>query len=412
MTIGLVNLYEHQKLAVERLSSGKILCAGVGTGKSRTALAYFFIKECGGSLMIDGEGEYKPRQKEVPLYIITTARKRDSLEWEDECVPFLLKDTVKVDSWNNITKYTDVSDAFFIFDEQRVVGTGTWVKAFLKIAQKNRWILLSATPGDTWLDYAPVFIANGYYKNITEFRKRHVIYSAYTTYPKVERYVDVGRLIKLKEIILVNMDFIKPLQEHHEYIYCDYDKEKYDTIFYERWDVYNERPIKNISGVFSLMRKVCNSDPSRAEQVKKILNEHQKVIIYYNFDYELEILRKIAKQVDVEKAELNGHYHEPIPKTSSWIYLVQYASGAEAWNCIETNAMIFYSQSYSWKAMEQAAGRISRMNTQFSDLYYYHLSSKAPIDKAIERCLKRKKTFNEKRYGKSVGIIEKQQNNT
>lgn len=406
MTIGLVDLYEHQKLAIEQLTSGKILCAGVGTGKSRTALAYFFIKECGGSLMIDGKGEYKPRQKEVPLYIITTARKRDSLEWEDECVPFLLKDNVKVDSWNNITKYTDISDAFFIFDEQRVVGTGTWVKAFLKITQKNRWILLSATPGDTWLDYAPVFIANGFYRNITEFRKKHVVYSSYTTYPKVERYLDVGRLIKLKEMVLVNMEFIKPMQEHHEYICCDYDKEKYSMIFDNRWDIYNERPIKNISGVFSLIRKVCNSDPSRAEEVKKILRDHPKVIIYYNFDYELDILRKIAKQVGIEKAELNGHYHEPIPSSSNWVYLVQYASGAEAWNCIETNAMIFYSQSYSWKATEQAAGRISRMNTPFSDLYYYHLTSKAPIDKAIERCLKRKKTFNEKRYSKSIGLSD------
>ena len=360
--------------------------------------------------MIDGKGEYIPMQKEIPLYIITTARKRDSHEWEEECIPFQLQDKVKIDSWNNITKYTDISGAFFIFDEQRVVGSGTWVKAFIKIAKNNHWILLSATPGDTWLDYCPVFIANGFYRNRAEFIKRHVQYSNYAKYPKVEKYLDVARLIQLKELILVNMDFIKPMQEHHEYIYCDYDEEKYKTVFTYRWDIYNDRPIKNISGVFSLIRKVCNSDPSRAERVKEILAAHPKVIIYYSFDYELDILRKIAKQMKIEKAELNGHFHDDIPKTSSWVYLVQYSAGAEAWNCIETNTMIFYSQSYSWKATEQAAGRISRMNTSFSDLYYYHLSSRSPIDKAIERCLKRKKTFNEKRYGKSIGLYENNEN--
>lgn len=399
-----IDLYEHQKLAIEQLTSGKILCAGVGTGKSRTALAYFYIKECGGSFPINGEGEYKPREKEIPLYIITTAKKRDSREWEAECIPFLLNENVVVDSWNNIHKYIDISNAFFIFDEQRVVGYGAWVKAFLKIARNNRWILLSATPGDTWLDYAPVFIANGFYRNRTEFIRRHVIQSAYVKYFKVERYVDVARLISLKEMVLVNMDYIKPTQEHHEYIYCNYDKLKYSIVANDRWDIYENRPIKNISGMCSLLRKVCNADPSRAAEVKRLLNEHPKVIIYYNFDYELDILRAIAKQTETPVAELNGHNHQDIPNESHWMYLVQYASGAEAWNCIETNAMIFYSQSYSWKMMEQASGRISRLNTPFSDLYYYHLSSKSGIDKSIERCLKNKKQFNEKRYGKQLGL--------
>ena len=398
-----VELYEHQRLAIQQLSSGKILCAGVGTGKSRTALAFYFTKIGEGKFPINGEEEYKPMQKDVPLYIITTARKRDSHEWEEEAVPFLLSDKIHVDSWNNIHKYIDISGAFFIFDEQRVVGYGTWAKTFIKITQKNKWILLTATPGDTWLDYIPVFIANGFYKSKSEFMKRHVVLSPYTKYPKVQRYLEVGRLIKLKEMILVDMEYAKPVEEHHEYIVCEYNKEKYFKVFDDRWDIFENKPIKNISGVFSLIRRVCNSDPSRIAETKKILSEHPKVIIFYNFDYELDILRNIAKKMGIEKGELNGYFHEPIPTTPQWVYLVQYAAGAEAWNCIETNTMIFYSQSYSWKATEQAAGRISRMNTPFSDLYYYHLTSKSPIDKAIEKCLRQKKTFNESRYSKKIG---------
>ena len=391
-----IELYEHQKLAINQLTSGKILCAGVGTGKSRTALAYFFIKECGGSYPINGEGEYKPMTNPKPLYIITTAKKRDSLDWEKEAIPFGLYEDIKVDSWNNIHKYNNVFDSFFIFDEQHLTGRGAWVKSFLRIAKHNRWILLTATPGDSFIEYLPVFMANGFYKTRGEFIQKHVVTVPYVNYFKVKQYINTARLIQLKEMILVEMEYTKPMEEHHKWVECNYDKGKYELIFKYRWNPYEEKPIENISSVFSLIRKVTNSDPTRKEAVKEILASHPKVIIFYNFDYELDILRSIAKELKIEKAELNGHLHQDIPKTSEWLYFVQYTSGSEAWNCIETNAMIFYSQSYSWKATEQAIGRISRMNTPFSDLYYYHLTSKAPIDRSIKKCLDKKKNFNEK----------------
>ena len=65
-------------MALDRLNNGSILCGDTGSGKSLTALAYYFSKENGGSF----EDEYIP-MKDPPqdLYIITTARKRDTLEW-------------------------------------------------------------------------------------------------------------------------------------------------------------------------------------------------------------------------------------------------------------------------------------------------------------------------------------------
>ena len=166
-----IELRDYQLDAVHRMKNGCILCGGVGSGKSRTSLAYYFTQE-GGCIQ-----PYSPMKKPRDLYIITTARKRDDLEWDEELVPFLLstkpennslyKNKVIIDSWNNIGKYTDVKGAFFIFDEQRVVGSGAWVKSFLKIARWNKWILLTATPGDTYSDYLPVFLANGFFKNRT-----------------------------------------------------------------------------------------------------------------------------------------------------------------------------------------------------------------------------------------------------
>lgn len=403
-----IELYDHQLSAVERLKNGAILVGGVGSGKSRTALAYFYLKVCEGSLEINGQGSFGPMKHPTDLYIITTARKRDTLDWEKECAPFCLtRDRtlsvhdilVTVDSWNNIKKYTNVKNAFFIFDEQRVVGYGAWTHAFLDISRQNKWILLSATPGDCWMDYLPVFMANGYYKSKNEFVKRHVIYAyGFTKFPRIDRYVETKRLERLRNDILVLMDYEKPTTQHHENLLCSYDRTKYRHVMRDRWNPYTDEPIQDVSGLCYTLRRVVNSDQSRIDILESLLKKHPKAIVFYNFNYELEMLRTFAQRIDILCAEWNGHKHELIPECDSWLYLVQYTAGAEGWNCIETDTLIFYSQNYSYKIMQQSAGRIDRMNTPFSDLYYYHLRSTAPIDLAIRKALDNKKDFNESRY--------------
>ncbi|MDD3016635.1 MAG: helicase-related protein [Lactococcus chungangensis] len=409
-----IKLGSHQLLAIDKLKSGSILCGGVGSGKSRTAIAYYFLNECFGKLEINGKGTFTPMKKPKDLYIITTARKRDTLDWEKECAPFLLSTNPKVsicgvkvvvDSWNNIKKYVGVKNAFFIFDEQRVVGSGTWVKAFLKIVKVNHWILLSATPGDTWMDYIPVFIANGFYKNRTEFLRRHVVYNTHTQFPMVDHYVDCGHLAKLKNQIIVYMKYAKKTTAHDIPVAVQFSKEKFDEVAVKRWNAEAKEPIKNVSELYYQMRKVVNSDPSRLKAIYKILERHEKIIVFYNFNYELEALENLAKDLKVPVAEWNGHKHELIPKKNKWIYLVQYTAGAEGWNCIETNCIVFFSQNYSYKIMVQSAGRIDRLNTPFTDLYYYHLLSKSKIDGAIAKALSQKQNFNENKDSREKHML-------
>lgn len=395
----MIQLAENQKTAVCQLKNGSILCGGVGSGKSRTALAYY-LKSCGG---LTSDWDVKKMQEPRDLYIITTAKKRDDLEWEEECAPFVLfRDrensvsgvSVTVDSWNNISKYTNVCGAFFIFDEQRVVGSGKWTKSFLQITKKNKWILASATPGDTWKDYIPVFVANGFYKNRTEFLRQHAVYSRYTKYPKIDRYIETKRLVNFRERILVIMSSVRDAVRIDEQILVDYDKQLYSVV-QKRWNPYEELPIRDVAQFCYLARRVVNSSDGRKEVLARLVRENYRVIIFYNFDYELEIIREIADEVGVYRAEWNGHKHMPIPKDGGWVYIVQYAA-AEGWNCISTNVIIFYSQSYSYKAMVQAAGRIDRMNTPFKELYYYSLVSDSEIDKRIRKALRSKRDFNEK----------------
>lgn len=399
-----ITLRDYQYDAVRRLNTGSILCGGVGSGKSRTALAYYYYRE-GGEL---GTDEYVPmHDPPKDLYIITTARKRDTCEWEGELCPFLLspnpdaslyRNKVIIDSWNNIGKYKNVTGAFFIFDEQRVVGSGAWVKSFLKIARGNDWILLSATPGDKWVDYIPVFIANGFYKNRTEFNNEHVVYKSFTKFPQIDRYLNVGRLNRLRRKILVDMDFNRKTVSHHDDIYCGYDVATYKELVRSRWDPWRNEPIDNASAFCYALRRIVNTDESRQVVLLEIFEKHPRAIVFYNFDYELDILRDIADGNGITYAEWNGHKHQPLPEGDEWMYFVQYTAGAEGWNCVKTDTIIFYSQNYSYRTLVQAEGRIDRLNTPFRDLYYYHLKSRSGIDIAIGRALKDKKMFNETRF--------------
>lgn len=383
-----VTLHPHQEKAIDKLDNGKILCGGVGTGKTIVALAYYVTREA-------------PK----PIYVITTAKKRDELDWEEEAAKFgigpkhSLAGLLTVDSWNNIGKYAHVEGAFFIFDEQRVVGAGPWVKAFLKIAKHNRWILLSATPGDTWLDYAPVFIANGYYKHITDFKQQHVVYKSFSRYPKVDRYIATGRLIRLRHHLLVDMPYVRHTTRHTHIIKVDYDETMTNLAVKRHWNPFTNKPAKDAGEMARITREISNSSLDRLNTVHKLLGKHPRLIIFYNFNYELELLRTLASSVST--AEWNGHRHQEIPDTDRWAYLVQYQSGSEGWNCTTTDTTVFYSLTYSYRMWEQAFGRIDRLNTPYSDLHYYVLRSDSPIDHAVWRALKSKKNFNERDFNPS-----------
>jgi hypothetical protein len=379
-----IELMDHQKEALQFLSNGKILYGGVGSGKSAVALAYYMQHEA-------------PKE----IIVITTAKKRDSLDWLGEAAKFgigaeeeaTVAGLLTIDSWNNIGNYLEVEDAFFIFDEQRLVGHGAWVKNFLKIVKKNRWILLSATPGDTWLDYGPVFIANGWYKNITDYKRQHVLYAPYVRYPQVVGYLGEGKLERLRNEILVEMPYIKHTERILNFLQVGYDKELIKAVQKNRWNVFEDRPIKDVAELWRVMRRIVNSDPSRFEAIQFLLRFHPRLIVFYNFDYELDILRWLGDKTTV--AEWNGHRKQPVPDCEEWVYLVQYSSGSEGWNCTATNTAVLYSLTYSYKNYIQCQGRIDRLNTEFTDLYYYILTSSAYVDIAVKTSLENKQSFNE-----------------
>ena len=397
-------LYPHQLEAMKKMHNGCILCGKVGSGKSRTALAYVYICELGGSLRINGIGTFTKPDFPKDIYIITTAKKRDTHEWEDEVAYFCLPTTVNVtiDSWNNIKKYKNVVGGVFIFDEQRLVGSGAWVKTFLKIAKANHWMLLSGTPGDKWEDYIPVFLANGFYHSRSQFKAEHMVFKPYLKFPVVDHYVGTKRLKFYADQVLVPMNYEHEIVKHKIDILCNYDKEKYKRVMKDRWDIYDDCPVEEMGKLCYLLRRISNDDVSRLSNLSDICEEHSMLIVFYNFTYELNALRKFFTDKGWEIGEWNGEKHTEVPSGNRWAYLCQYTAACEGWNCITTDTIVFFSQNYSYKILAQSEGRIDRLNTPFHELYYYYFKCKSPIDLAITRALSQKRTFNEKIFMRGV----------
>lgn len=391
----MIKLDEYQIDAVEKLESGKVLKGGTGSGKSLTSIVWYYEKIF--------------KKDRLPLYIITTAKKRDDKEWEKEVNNYKTNFNivgyfpVVVDSWNNIKKYITVKDSVFIFDEQRLVGSGVWVRSFYKIAKNNKWILLTATPGDSFKDYIPLFVANGYYKNKTEFESKHVEWDRFSKFPKYKKIHNTAKLVKIQKQIIVNMDYKKHTKQIHKYIKCNYDSLLETQVKKTRFDPYKQEPIQQISGLCYVLRRVSNSNEDRLAKTVDIFNKHKKMIVFYNFDYELEALRELFNKNKTTYSEWNGKKHQPIPETDEWVYLVQYAAN-EGWNCTSCDTILFFSLNYSYKVMLQASGRIDRRNTKYESLYYYHLYSNSLIDSSILQSNRKKKTFNEKLFGEKYEL--------
>ena len=391
-------LMEHQAEVLPKIKNGTILHGGTGSGKGMTAIAYYIANEAARD-----------------IYVITTAKKRDSLDWEEEAIQFGISTnpelskygTLTVDSWQNIEKYKDVEKAFFIFDEQKAIGAGKWAKMFIKIARKNRWIMLSATPGDTWMDYIPVFVANGFYKNRTHFLDLHAIYApGRTPWPILKGWANEYKLYLLRNEVLVEMPFIRKTVRHINWVDVSFDLQKAQDVCKKRWNPFTDEPCRDMNEVWRVIRRIVNTDLSRLNMLHRLMQAHNRLIVFYNFDYELELLRDVGCEMDVEMAEYNGHRHDPVPTSENWLYLVNYVAGAEAWNCTQTNAEVYYSLTYSYRNHDQAMGRIDRLDTKFSDLYYYLFMSNSVVDLAIKRALDRKESFNERKFVLSMGNFD------
>lgn len=377
----MIVLDEKQEKALAELKpSGSILVGATGSGKSIVGLEW-----------------YRRKRSTLPLLVITTAKKKDSNEWIEEAAKLDIHN-IEVVSWNTIQKYVSINNHVVIFDEHRAIGYGEWAKSFIAIAKNNDWIILTATPGDDWMDFAAVFIAEGFYRNRTAFLNAHVEWNPWVRYPKVLKWHNVWQLIEYRNLITTTLDYQRSALLHTFNIVTEYDKEAYTRALKTRWNPFNDEPIRNAAELCYCLRRISNETTSKLDILGEIFDAKKKLILFYNFKYELEMIRTWCSKNEILLREWNGEKHQDLPNGKSWIYAVQFIAGSEAWNCTSTDTLVFFSQNYSYRLMAQAAGRIDRRNTPYEHLYYYRLFTNSTIDNAINEALERKGKFNERLF--------------
>ena len=200
------------------------------------------------------------------------------------------------------------------------------------------------------------------------------------------------------------MHFERKTKRHRQFIPSNYDTNLYEKVMRDRWNVFEDKPIENGSEFLQLLRKIVAMDEDRIFNAKFLMDIHDRLIIFYNYNYERDVLIQIAKDLGKQYWEWNGHAHQEVPNKEKWLYIVQYTAGAEGWNCISTNVILFYSMNYSFKIVEQAEGRIDRLNTSYNDLEYYFLTSESQIEKDIFKAVQTKQKFNESAWLKRRGL--------
>ena len=377
----MIKLLKYQEEAIQKLHSGSVLYGATGSGKSLTGLAYYM--RCWSHL---------------DLYIITTSKKRNAGEWEEEIAKLGCPPPKAIDSWNRLKNYRMVSDAFFLFDEHKVGGHGKWAQSMITIAKKNKWILLTATPGDVWDDYASIFIANEFVKNKTTWNEDFCIFDRISKYPKIIGYQREDVLKNMRDAVLVPMEYQSEKVPIPYVIPYKVDHEEEAYVLARRKSLRHPemRAFRNTSAMFAYMRMNLPDKESKIQALADVLKKEPKAIIFYNFTPEKYEIENAARQVNIPFFQYNGQIKDNVPDGDTWVYAVQYTAGAEAWNCITCRTVIFYSMNYSYKVMTQAKGRIDRCNSPFDELhYYYFISPDFEIDQEILNALTRKEKFNE-----------------
>ena len=113
---------------------------------------------------------------------------------------------------------------------------------------------------------------------LSQLIRSHVIFNRFVKYPKVEAYIDTWKLTENRQKILVHMHYEKKTKHVIKLMYASYDESLYKFVSEKRWNVYTDKPIKNISELCYVWRKIVNDDKSREDIIGRIIEEKRKVI--------------------------------------------------------------------------------------------------------------------------------------
>lgn len=142
--------------------------------------------------------------------------------------------------------------------------------------------------------------------------------------------------------------------------------------------------------------------PNKLQQVEDLITStNDRLIIFYNFKAEYEILAALCKKLKRPVATMNGSLKDmsAYEKESNSVSLVQYQAGAMGLNLQKANKIIYFTLTDKSELFEQSKKRIHRIG-QDKPCFYYYLLTTGSIEWRMLDVLKMRRDYNDKLFEK------------
>ncbi|WP_368076685.1 SNF2-related protein [Clostridium tyrobutyricum] len=142
---------------------------------------------------------------------------------------------------------------------------------------------------------------------------------------------------------------------------------------------------------------------NKVNQLKDILESTEdRIIIFYNFNKELEIIKKLCEKLDKPISIINGAVKDldNFNQYNNSITLVQYQAGAMGHNLQKSNKIIYFSLPLQSELFEQSKKRIHRIG-QEKTCFYWYLITQNSIEEQIYQTLKERRDYTNKLFEES-----------
>ncbi|MBL0992197.1 MAG: DEAD/DEAH box helicase [Escherichia coli] len=424
-----MKLFDYQKEAIENFESKPLNLSDVGTGKSYMSIGSYVKSECSKLLIICLAPKVNDFVEDSEIFNLNVTalnkgtKKNKELLSESNLVAISFESSWRLTELN---KWVD-KDTFIIIDESHKVSVSKskvtkFVMGLSKRAKYN--YLCTATPVsngklENW--YPQLFISNVFRKPKKEFEQLFVIkqmrqmgsmrfmqITGYRNEHLLEQMIDEASVKYKRDKGYLPEDYVYKTKKP-----AMYNKLKKSRLYKDDNDLRVE--LDNSSKLFNSLRQVSHGflngiskqvSKEPFERLDAILETHnnERVVIFYNYKWEAEMLKQLLDKLKRPYGEYNGSVKDlkPFKNNDNGVVLAQYKSASTGINdFVISNVMVFNSMPLSSTEYLQAKGRTDRHGQDKTPLYY-HIVPDTPIEKKIFSVVTNGKDFTNEMIEESV----------
>ena len=262
----------------------------------------------------------------------------------------------------------------FLYSQLRLLG---W--KITKTAYYNRYIKTELRSYG-----GPTFRVVTGYKNVSELKAKLKEYGA--VFAKAEEVIKLPEKKFIKEYSTVSSDYKKFMKDR--VIKIDDKELTGDSTLSKR--------------LYARMLCSAYSKDKIARLIDLVNSTSDRVIIFYNFNTELEALRKVL--FDRPISIVNGQVKnlKEYENNDNSVTLIQYQAGAMGLNLQKANRIIYFSLPERSELFEQSKARICRIG-QEKQCYYHIMMCHKSVEEKIYECLLMRKDYTDELFRKEFG---------